>query len=325
MSYTSITKRSQGTNVPKSFLDAIIDNLTYFYNLIGGSGAAASTGIQNGSFENDTDEDGIPDSWTMTYYTGGTGAYDTTTPMHGAKSWTFVSPGGAGNGGGYADPDDYTICAPGLPLRVDFILRSSADGVHIVAQVLWYDAAKEYLSTTTLYDRETSNPATAARLGCIAVPPAGALYCKVRLTGCKNDNTTAGTVAFDAVSVASPAYTGTVRALMGELTRTSTTWATVGTVHIFLPVVSSDGHIRLTFQAEAKNTSSDGQQRFLIGTFYSNEISATTASYVKGIYTIDLLGASGGDVILEHQLIAASGTTYGKKVIPEIMVEVIHA
>jgi hypothetical protein len=68
--------------------------------LNGQIGTFQSVGVQNGSFEVDSDSDGQPDSWTPTFFTNGTGIITTSTSLEGANSYQFTHPGGAGNGGG---------------------------------------------------------------------------------------------------------------------------------------------------------------------------------------------------------------------------------
>jgi hypothetical protein len=302
MAYIAITDAevAAGQPVDQTLMQKIKDDMDYVYAQIG----APHGLLPNGSMEFDTDADGVPDAWEVDYYAGGSGAIDTTTPMFGDHGWTFTHPGG-------------------IPLRIDAILMASSATMHVVVQVLWYTVAKVYISATDVYDRETNNPTSAARIGPLVIPPATARFFKVRLIGGVNDNTTAGTVSFGGVDAERNAYTGTIRAVLAELTSANASWVTVGTVTVILPVVSSSGHIRLTFQAEAKN--SGGQQRFLIGTTYSNTVAGGSGVYTNAVYTMDILGAGGGAVTLNQQMIADSGTTYGKKERPEIMVEVIHA
>jgi len=200
MAWTDIAKRAVGDCIPKSWLDTFIDNLVHLYNSAGGSGTGSSGSLQNGSFENDTDADGIPDGWTRTLYTGGSFAIETTAPEHGAKSIKFTSPGGAGNGGGYIDNDDYILCSEVRPVVLRWVMWGTAD-VNNLVDVLFYDKAKGYLSTTNLYTNAATNPTTATQKHYSATPPADARYFRVRLTGCKNDDTTAGSTYFDDVAI----------------------------------------------------------------------------------------------------------------------------
>ena len=149
MAWTDIAKRAVGDCIPKSWLDTFIDNLVHLYNSAGGSGTGSSGSLQNGSFENDTDADGIPDGWTRTLYTGGSFAIETTAPAHGAKAIKFTSPGGSGNGGGYIENDDYILCSEVRPVVLRWVMWGTAD-VNNLVDILFYDKAKGYLSTTNL-------------------------------------------------------------------------------------------------------------------------------------------------------------------------------
>ena len=190
MAWTTISKRAIGDCIPKSWLDTFIDNLTHLYNIAGGSGGTASDGLLNGSFENDVDADGIPDGWARTLYSGGSFVIETTSPAHGAKAIKFTS---SGTGGGYLTTEDYILCSVSSVVNIQFVIWATAVGVHNLVELLWYDKAKGYLSTTAIFDDTATNPASATRYVRGAVPVASAEFYKIRLTGCKSDDATAGT------------------------------------------------------------------------------------------------------------------------------------
>ncbi len=79
----------------------IKDNEDYLYGTITGQAVA---GVLNGSFEIDSDADGVPNNWEWNAYSGGSGAQSTVC-SHGAYSFAITHPGGAGNGGGYLVSD----------------------------------------------------------------------------------------------------------------------------------------------------------------------------------------------------------------------------
>lgn len=323
MSWTFLTKRTLGTNVPKSWLDTIVDNLTHLFNLMGGAGTGAGGSLQNGSFENDVDSDGIPDGWTQTLYTGGSAAFDSLTPGHGAKAYSFTSPGGTGNGGGYLTSDDYITCTANRPITVGFLLRSTAAGCHNAVDVLWYDYAKAYLSTTSVHDDQSTNPTSWTRFAPSALPPAGACFCKIRPIGAKNDNTTAATVSYDGMFVKEDGV-GILRGTIAEGSRDGFPFVDVGYVTITLPVLSAAGLVRVTLQGQAKNPSGGGvtSQKFRIGTNYSTVVETSSASYVSGVHVIHAIGA-GGSVALYQQLASADFIGYGKMDMSEISIEVL--
>lgn len=165
--------------------------------------------ISNGSFEADTDADGVPDGWVFTAYAGGTvdmDRYDADTnptpdTRHGAASLRMVSPGGAGNGGGYAETADFFEAADGQALDVAFSLKSTAAGAHLKAELLWHGADKGLIAANALYDEQAANPAAWIDVRVKAAVPAGARFAKLRLYGCVDDNPTAATVRFDHVTV----------------------------------------------------------------------------------------------------------------------------
>ena len=77
MPYTAITKPSVGDPTKKTaFADAVVDNLDYLNSQL--TYTTGGTRILNGSFEQDTDADGVPDGWAKTLFTGGSSTHDTT-------------------------------------------------------------------------------------------------------------------------------------------------------------------------------------------------------------------------------------------------------
>jgi hypothetical protein len=191
-----VTKPAAGDAGRKALIDAIIDEL----NALNGDAAALGDMIPNGSFELDTDADGIPDGWTRTLFTGGSTALITSDQRHGQKAFRFTSPGGAGNGGGYLETDFFEV-SPLLAylIRWDFIC-TVAD-VRVILAVRFFDVNQSFISSATIYDEATNNPtAWAIRIGG-AEPPSTARYAKLRITGCDSSDPTAGSVTFDDVSM----------------------------------------------------------------------------------------------------------------------------
>lgn len=153
----------------------------------------------NGSFEQDTNGDSLPDNWSCVAYTTGTVALDSTTQAHGAKSIKFTS---VGSGGGYATSDKFEL-GGSQTVPVSFYIISSAANVHNQVDVIWYTAAQAVISTTTLYNDSTTNPLTWTRESYNSTSPATARYAAIRIYGCKSDNANAGSAWFDGVSVES--------------------------------------------------------------------------------------------------------------------------
>ena len=197
MAYVPVSKPSVGDATFKTaFADGIIDNQTYFNSVIGTNAAGVSL-IPNGSFEDVTA--GVPDGWTETEHSAGTGSVDTATPAHGATAYKFVSAGAPG--GGYLETTDFFNCAPEKNIVVDFLLKSSVVDIHNLVQLRWYTEADAFVSMIPVYDDEVANPTSWTRFTRGITPPPTARKAKLRLTGADNDNVTPGTCTFDGVSV----------------------------------------------------------------------------------------------------------------------------
>ena len=154
--------------------------------------------VNNGGFEVDADSDDEPDNWTVGLYTGGSAAFNTTTPYEGAQSYQFTHPGGAGNGGGYLESEYLPISENVSPL-IQFALKCSAAGTKVVCRIRYFDKDKNDLSSDEDIYSSTSNPTSWTLKTLWGVPPATAAYMKIRLIGGLNDTDVAGTVDFDAV------------------------------------------------------------------------------------------------------------------------------
>lgn len=201
--------------VTNRLMTKIKNSLEYLYGAIA---TDTTEGLQNGSFEIDTG-DGIPDSWTRTLYPGGTGSL-VTDSIHGAKAFSFVHPGGSGNGGGYLESDYAPISDHEKYLAKWFWKTSIASGLHVQVVARWSDKDKVPISDETIFDTTTGS--TTARMhiaGCN--PPAGARFCKLRLVGGKSDASTAGTVFFDGVDFGRIAETSQIPAITVAGTMTS--------------------------------------------------------------------------------------------------------
>ena len=197
MPFVSITKPTQGDPTKKTLADAIIDNLEDLNSRLAG----VSLGVQNGSFEEDTDSDGIPDKWARTLYTGGSFTRDNTDQQHGLYSAKFTSPGGVGNGGGYLESTDFFSVSPNRPIEVLWEMKSSVVDVSNKVEITWYTSAQVSISTTALYDEAADNPTSWTGKSAVATPPATARYAKLRITGGHTSSTNAGDTWFDNVQV----------------------------------------------------------------------------------------------------------------------------
>lgn len=210
MAFEQITTQELAVKKPVTnrLLTKIKNSLEYLYGAIA---TDTSEGLQNGSFEIDTG-DGIPDSWTRTLYPGGTGSM-VTDSAHGAKAFSFVHPGGSGNGGGYLESDYVPASATEKYLLKWHWKTSVASGLHVQALARWFDKDKVPISDETVFDTTTGS--TTARMhiaGCN--PPATARFCKLRLVGGKSDTSTAGSVFFDGVEFGRLAETTQIPAIV---------------------------------------------------------------------------------------------------------------
>jgi hypothetical protein len=234
MAYNPITSTEIQVKQPvrQELMQKVKDNFDYLYGLAGDTYG----NIFNGSFEIDSDNDGIPDGWTRDLYPSGTAGYETTSPAHGAKAYKFTHPGGAGNGGGYLESD--YCAADSLVTRVfSFIMWASvASNLKVMADVLYYDKAKVYLSTTNLLTT-TTPPTTATVYRYQFTPPANARYCKFRLIGGYTDTNpgSAQSVYFDGGELDRQFLCNTVHGEVGEFSTASTSLQNIWSRYLFIP------------------------------------------------------------------------------------------
>lgn len=194
MPFVTITKPLQGDATKKALIDAIIDDLTYLNSVLS---SVRTLSIPNGSFELDTDADGIPDQWTRTLFSGGSTAIVSSGGNIGKYSFKFTSPGGGGNGGGYLDSADFFEVSPLRYVQVSWQLKSSVINIRNKVEIRWYDNALNFISAIAIYDNQVNNPTVWARMVSAAYPPATARYAKLRITGADSSNTNAGNVEYD--------------------------------------------------------------------------------------------------------------------------------
>lgn len=205
MAFTFITKPAVGDPTKKqAFADAVVDDLTYLYNsLLSAIGSREI--ISNGSFEADTDADGIPDGWTKTLFAGSsTFSHEQSTvaadgkSIHGKRAVKFTSIGGGGSGGGYVQSTDFFEVSESRFYLMSFQHKSSVAGIRNKAEIIWYDSTQVTISTTTLYD-SAANPTAWTIFAIACKGPANARYAKLKFTGADSSNTVAGSAWFDDV------------------------------------------------------------------------------------------------------------------------------
>lgn len=152
--------------------------------------------VLNPSFEDSVDGTN-PDSWDISTYTGGTVARVTDAQAHGLASMKFTS---TGSGGGFITTENFVPVSPLSLMAVSFKLKGTA-AVRNVVDIIWYTSAQVLISTTSVYDEDTTNPTAWAPRTYYTKPPATAYYAKLRLYGCHSSDATTGDTWFDDISL----------------------------------------------------------------------------------------------------------------------------
>lgn len=202
MAFDALTEAetAAGKPVTQPFLRKIKDNFDHLY---GTTGSASSGGVPNGSFEIDSDVNGVPDQWDASAYSGGSVAIDATNAVHGLNCIKMVHPGGAGNGGGTLR-SDYIECSAFVRTTIGFIHWATAAGMKNQVLAHYYDKDHVELgsgSPATIYS-STANPTSATAFSYREMPPSGAKYIKIKLVGGYTDTNVAGTAYFDDIWIA---------------------------------------------------------------------------------------------------------------------------
>jgi hypothetical protein len=153
--------------------------------------------VNNGSFEMDSDGDGIPDNWDIVKYTpSGAFSLDSSTQGDGVSSAKFTS---VGIGGGYAQTPAYLPVSELETYFLSFKYKSSVVNVRNVVEIYWYTSILGSLATSIIIDESLVNPTTWTIKQVNITPPATARYAKVRLTGCHSSGGISGSTWFDDV------------------------------------------------------------------------------------------------------------------------------
>ena len=327
MAYVAATKPTVGEATKKTLVDAIIDNQTYFNSVIGTNAAGISL-VPNGSFEDITA--GVPDGWTETEHSAGTGSVDTATPAHGETAYKFVSAGAPG--GGYLETTDSFNVTPGKPLTVHLMLKSSVVDIHNLVQLRWYTEADAFVSMVACYDDEVANPTAWSPIIRTIIPPPTARKAFLRLTGADNDNVTPGTCTFDAVSVKeqSDAFTPEDAAITAAAT-SSTSWASIGTETVVFPTLSATCVIRCTIISYCgQNGGTLGQLKFGIGNFESNVIEETANTPLTSAHlhsqTLIIKTLSGSQTLTMYGRATGGGeTVWGQLLTGDFYYEILRS
>ena len=310
--------------VTNELMTKIKDNFDYLY---GESATVGGTsGVANGSFEIDADGDGIPDSWTVTAYTGGACALDTVTPAHGAKGVKMTHPGGAGNGGGHYE-SGYIECSEKVADAISMIHWASAAGMKNQVIIRYFTAAKVDISSDeTIYD-STANPTAETLIVMGFTPVATARFLKIRLVGGYTDTDVAGVAHFDRIELGGSEL---IRGLSADFTISEKIsaegpWGDRGSSAITIPVLNMP--VLLVFPVEIKihyttggyfddppTSPPAGYCRFRVGADYSEVIEANHGGYVEKVIHFHLSNLSAISQTIYLQ--TAKGTSawvYAKK------------
>jgi len=151
--------------------------------------------VKNGSFEIDSDSDGVPDDWTLSITSGSTIAIDSTSQNHGLNSLKFV---GGSSGAGTATSDFFEVQAS-KAVGIRFSLSASAATVTQTVKLLWYTSAKAAasVSSTTVYSVTTTAPTSFTEQVLTATPGSDVRYGKIEISG----SSSAGTTYYDNIVV----------------------------------------------------------------------------------------------------------------------------
>lgn len=169
-----------GRAVTQPLKTKIKDWIDYLY----GQSISASK-VPNGSFEIDSDADGVPDQWDKDLYAGGTFSLqdaDDDTSIHGAACAKFTHPGGASNGGGNLT-SDYMEVQEGRDLTAGWAIKVSATGAKNQVVLRYFDEDKVDLSADDTLYSNTSGPTSWTAMSSTSTPPANGRFCKIKLIG----------------------------------------------------------------------------------------------------------------------------------------------
>lgn len=191
MAWTTLTKTDSqhdtGKPITKDlFVDPVIDNLNDLNDRVGASG---NQGLLNGSFEEGTvGASNTPSSWSWTASgSGGTYALTSTSgeQAHGQNGFKITHPGGASNGGGYIQTDEFIPVGQGDFVYLGWKLKvSAANGAQNKVTLLWYkpDQTASTTTSTDIYN-STDGPTSWTQCFSGAKIPSDATFYKVRLLG----------------------------------------------------------------------------------------------------------------------------------------------
>lgn len=152
--------------------------------------------IANGSFETQGNASTDASGWTLTPQSDGTVERVTTDNYDGEACLKFVSDG---SGGGQADTNSFFPVSPGRSYEVSFALKCSVADIRNIVQVRYFDKDQSFISSTSVYDEDSSNPTSWTVKSFVDNPPSNARFAKLRVLGADQSDTTPGEAKFDSL------------------------------------------------------------------------------------------------------------------------------
>lgn len=210
--YTFIDNPEAGDPTELETLQTLINNQADMNSRLNSTN---SDGIVNGSFENDGDEDGVPDGWDYAADDGGSGEISTTS-HHGGYSYSMTA--ASGHGGANLTSTALIPVTPSTAYSLRFDTYSTNANMSNKVELLWYTKDANYISTGSVWDETAENPAAWATRSGTVTSPATATYAKVKVSGGYSPSN-AGTVYFDDVAFVEQAFQG-----IQQVFTSSTTW-----------------------------------------------------------------------------------------------------
>lgn len=117
-------------------------------------------------------------------------------------------------------------------MTVGFDIKSNVADVRNIVRVDWYDVSQVFISSSTPYDEDTSNPTVFTAQTFDVTPPATARFAKLVLIGCDPSDATVGNTNYDRVSAQISANTLTGDQSFSRLRLTATDSVTLAsTLH----------------------------------------------------------------------------------------------
>jgi len=197
MSYSPVPISAPGN--PITELWQFMDNCDDLYRRAMALGDSYSR-ILNGSFNDDSDSDGIPDGWRVRLYDGGVAGISATETAHGGRSFYATTPGGSGKGGARIETESMIPASENQIYSLHWKLKCSVSSLRVRSTIYFYDINKSVLSFKVIYS-SNNNPIVWQTVGGQAKSPTDTRFIKVIFDlGLPTSDGFAGTIYLDDVS-----------------------------------------------------------------------------------------------------------------------------